>query len=65
MPLRLAVLASEAYGAGISCTAPNPFYAYRAYLASWRPGALFAYQSGDLGLVNKTAPYCDHGPWLP
>lgn len=25
-----------------------------------RVGNVFAYQSGDLGLVNKSTPYCDH-----
>jgi len=66
VPVRLAVLASEGYGAGISCTAPNVFTAYRQFLGSWRQGAaVFAYQSGDLGLINKVAPFCDHNAWVP
>jgi len=59
-PFSVAALATEAWGAIASCTAPNHGYAYKKYLGYFNNGNAFSYTGGDLGIASKVITDCDH-----
>jgi len=64
-PFSVAALATEAWGAIASCSAPNHSYAYKKYLGYFNNGNAFSYTGGDLGIASKVITDCDHSGMIP